>query len=142
VLGIDAVWLDSHGNTGEGHDESVPTSVEGQVAQRPFVSGRHRGVVQRVWDDPLGRALEDGESLHFRCDCGPYLEAARPGADKGEPGPANVDVLGPASGVEGGTGKGVHSVDLGHSRQIQRSDRADDEATIESVGGAVRALEC
>ena len=59
MLGVDAVHVHPGGDAGEGHDEAVPPSVEGQMAQRPRIARWHRRVVQPVGEDPLGRALED-----------------------------------------------------------------------------------
>src|SRR6185437_14878110 len=69
---------------------------------------------------------------------GPDLKAAGTRADEGEPGPGDVEILGPARRVERRTGKGVHTFDIGHPGQIQRPDRADDEPGLETVLLAVR----
>ena len=103
-------------DAGEGHDEPIPPTIKGQVAQRPSVSGWHRGVVQRIRNDPLRGALEDRQSLDVRRNGGPIWKPLAPAPMSANLVPTDVEVLGPACGVERWAREAVHPVDLGQLR--------------------------
>ena len=127
VVGVDAVRRGAAGDAGVPHDEAEPAGVEGQVAQGPPLTGRHRRPVHRVGEHPLRGALIDGQRVHVLGDRRGDLEPAGAGADQGEPLPTDVEVVGPPRRVERRPGEGVHALDVREPRDVQRADGTDDE---------------
>ena len=97
--------------SGPQHQESVPPSVERQVAHRPAHAVADFVVVHRIREHPLGGALEYGEVLDVVGDRGRDLEAAGAGADERDPLAGQVDRVVPGRGVKRRPLEGVGAVE-------------------------------
>src|SRR5581483_11992872 len=79
-------------------------------------------------------------------DLGDDLDRARTGADHRDPFAGQVVLVLPARGVEGGPAKSLETGPVGHARDVQEPDRADQHVTrrgravVEVEGVGVRAV--
>ena len=106
--------------------EPEPVRVAGHVAHEPRHLGLDGVVVVGRREEPGRGALEDREVVDLLGDLGDELRRARPGADDDDALAAEVDVVVPSSGVEGGTGEGRRARQVGDVGPVELADAADD----------------
>ena len=107
-----------------GQTGAVPGGVERHLGEHPVAVVADLVEVARVRGDPLRRALEDRDALGLPDDGRDDLHRAGAGPDDRDAPAGEVEVVGPAGGVEEGAVEAVESREVGHRRAVELPDRA------------------
>jgi hypothetical protein len=120
----------------EREDRPAVEALEGGEARKQPLGARRVGEVA-LRDRPPRRALIDVDVGHGRLDRGNDLDRTAAGADHRDPLARQVDVVAPASGVEGGPGEAVQAGQRRHARRGELAARGDQHVGLVRTRGRV-----
>ena len=114
------------------HREAVPRRVVRQVVDEPLGAVGNRVVITLDGAGPLRTALVHGECRDRVGDLRHDLHGRGAGPDHGDRPTTYIEIFGPAGTVERPSGEGVDAVDRRQFRNVQLSDRTDEDRGIDS----------